>query len=232
VTIGDLVYLDAKGLDETFRPFAIVGPGSFSEWFEYGRDASWRRDLDHWMELVRTTGLPMLSICGSHQLVAIAFNGFGAVGHMHDDGPPPTIEDDFAVGRGTWAEPRVGEEGTYPVVATQAGLADPVVQAVGTAPMVSQHHKDLVIDTRGFVVLYEGDTARMPATSGRNQAKTRCRVQAMKLDDPKRLLYSVQFHPEIGCFSEGTMTDQGFGTRFLCAFLDVCRAHWSRVAAA
>ena len=48
----------------------------------------------------------------------------------------------------------------------------------------------------------------------------------MKLDDPSRLLYSTQFHPEMAKFDESTDTDSGFGQSFLGAFLLRAREWW------
>jgi GMP synthase-like glutamine amidotransferase len=229
VTIGDLAELDAAGLDATYRPLAIVGAGSFTEWFQYGLDAEWKSRLDHWMSIIRTTTVPMLAICGSHQLVAMAFNGFGAVAHMTSSGPPVRILDELSVStpRGMWPTPRVGEEGTYPIATTAAAASDPLVRAIETAPMASAHHKDMVVDTSGFVLLYQGDDSRPPATRASEQAQLRCRVQAMRRDDRSRLLYTSQFHPEMSAFDESTASDRGFGATWVGAFLTLSRTWWS-----
>jgi GMP synthase-like glutamine amidotransferase len=206
VTIGDLAELDAAGLD-----------------------AEWKSRLDHWMSIIRTTTVPMLAICGSHQLVAMAFNGFGAVAHMTSSGPPVRILDELSVStpRGMWPTPRVGEEGTYPIATTAAAASDPLVRAIETAPMASAHHKDMVVDTSGFVLLYQGDDSRPPATRASEQAQLRCRVQAMRRDDRSRLLYTSQFHPEMSAFDESTASDRGFGATWVGAFLTLSRTWWS-----
>jgi GMP synthase-like glutamine amidotransferase len=236
VTIADLVDLDEAAIDARHRPLAIIGAGSFTEWFQYGLDATWRRQLDHWMGLIRTMTIPMLAFCGSHQLVGAAFNGWGAVGHMNDEGPPVRISEELALPtpRGLWPWPRVGEEGSYPLVATGAGASDPLVRGTHAAPIASLHHKDMVIDSTGFTLLYEPDGARPSATTGWAQARNRCRVQGMRRDDPGRLLYSTQFHPEISAFDESTTTDVGFGALFIAQFLVRARAWWGdreRIAA-
>jgi GMP synthase-like glutamine amidotransferase len=229
VTIDELVTMDADAIDAAYAPLAIIGAGSFSEWFHYASDADWRKKLDHWMQVIRETTIPMLAICGSHQLVAAAFNGFGAVAHMHDEGDPVRISLEHAAStpRGMWPSPRVGEEGTYPLVPTTSGAVDPIVRDMGHAPMASAHHKDMVVDTTGFTLLYEGDTSRSPATDAPDQARTRCRVQAMRRDDPKRILYTSQFHPEMCAFDESTTSDRGFGAEWVCAFLRLARAWWT-----
>ena len=228
LTIADLVGLDADALDAKYHPLAIVGAGSFTEWHQYAFDADWKHKLDHWMDIIRTTHVPMLAICGSHQLVAAAFNGFGAVAHMADAGEPVRITDELAASspRGMWPNPRVGEEGTYPIAATVAGAADPLVRAMPHAPMAATHHKDMVVDTTGFTVLYRGDPSRPPASSASDQARLRCHVQAMKKDDPHRLLYASQFHPEMAAFDESTGGDGGFGIEWVSGFLALARTWW------
>lgn len=229
VTIADLVDLDEAAIDARHRPLAIIGAGSFTEWFQYGLDPLWRRQLDHWMGLIRTMSLPMLAFCGSHQLVGAAFNGWGAVAHMNDEGPPVRISEELALPtpRGLWPWPRVGEEGSYPLVATGAGASDPLVRGTHAAPFASLHHKDMVVDTTGFTLLYEPDGARPSETTGWAQARNRCRVQGMRRADPARLLYSTQFHPEITAFDESTTTDVGFGALFIAEFLARARAFWA-----
>ena len=228
LTIGEISHLDASSLDATFEPLAIIGAGSFTEWYRYGTDAAWRRDLDHWMEIVRETTAPMLAICGSHQLVALAFNGFDAVAHMNDAGAPVPISAELAAAppRPMWPARRVGEEGTYPLSAAPDADADPVVRAVGRAPAVASHHKDMVVDTTGFSLLYCADDARAPATSARDQARSRCVVQALRRDDPRRVLYTTQFHPEMSSFDESTASDDGAGAAFIRAFLGVAKRWW------
>jgi GMP synthase-like glutamine amidotransferase len=229
ITLADLAGLDAATLDTTWRPLAIYGAGSFTEWHMYGRDFAWRQRLDHWMDLVRATTIPMLAVCGSHQLVGIAFNGFGAVAHMANQGDPVRISDELSLVMpcGMWPEPRVGEEGTYPIVATSAGEADPLVRATASAPMAASHHKDMVVDASGFTLLYEGDASRAAATTASDQASPRCRVQGMRRDDRSRLLYSVQFHPEMPRFRESSTGDGGFGASFIAAFLARAKAWWA-----
>jgi hypothetical protein len=91
VHIDGLVGLDAAALDAQYHPFAVFAAGSFTEWYEYARDEHWRASLDHWMTLIRSTRLPMIAVCGSHELVAIAFGGFASVAHMADVGAPVRV---------------------------------------------------------------------------------------------------------------------------------------------
>ncbi len=55
VTLEQLASLDAAGLDATYRPLAIFGAGSWSEWFHYADDDAWRAKLDAYMAIIRTT---------------------------------------------------------------------------------------------------------------------------------------------------------------------------------
>jgi GMP synthase-like glutamine amidotransferase len=229
VTIDDLLDLGEAAIDDTWSPLAIFSAGSFTEWFMYGVDFGWRRRLDHYMSLLRTLTIPTLAVCGSHQLVALAFNGFGAVAHMTNAGKPVRIADELAASMpsGMWPSPRVGEEGTYPIVATSAAENDPVARTTSSAPMAAAHHKDMVIETSGFTLLYRGDESRPAATRARDQVEERCQVQALKLDDPGRLLYTTQFHPEMCAFDESDAQDAGFGKSFVAAFLQQARGWWS-----
>jgi hypothetical protein len=231
VTVADLC---GKDVDATYAPFAIFGAGSFSEWFQYGADAKWRALLDEYMAFVRATSIPMLAVCGSHQLVAAAFNGWGAVAHMNDDGPPVMIADELAATppHGLFPSPRVGEEGTYPVVAASGVDRDPFVLACGASVMTAVHHKDMVVDPNGYTLLYRGDPSRDAASSAGRQAQRRCVVHALRRDDPARLLVTTQFHPEMGGFAESTQDDAGFGARWLASFFAQASAWWDEQASA
>jgi len=201
-------------------PIAIFGAGSFTEWFQYGVDSSWRATLDRYFRVIRETVIPMFAVCGSHQVIAAAFNGWGAVAHMNDGAGVPIATELVPPVKPRFPSPRVGEEGTYPVAVTEAGVDDPIVGPFASEAIIaSSHHKDMVVDTRGFTLLLTGDPSRKPHTTADGQVASRCRVQGMKLDDPSRLLYSVQFHPEIRRFAEGTVDDGGFGHRLLVRFL-------------
>jgi hypothetical protein len=92
--------------------------------------------------------------------------------------------------------------------------------------MAASHHKDMVVDTSGFTILYRGDESRSPETNCGDQVKNRCTVQAMRRDDPARLLYTSQFHPEMNAFDESTRGDDGFGSAFVTAFLDLAKKWW------
>ncbi len=48
----------------------------------------------------------------------------------------------------------------------------------------------------------------------------------MRRDASHRLLYSVQFHPEIAQFSEAERDDGGFGQQLLVEFFREAEAWW------
>lgn len=182
------------------------------------------------MAIIRTTQVPMLAVCGSHQLVCAAFNGWSAVAHMNDTGAPVLISDELALEPPAplFPDPRVGEQGTYPIAATEAGAGDPLVATIGDGPMASVHHQDMVVDTTGFTLLCVSDATRPAASSGANQALTRCAVQAVRRQDDSRLFYSSQFHPEMPSFGESTSDDAGLGRRWIGAFLREAAKWWTR----
>jgi len=224
-SVDELAGMDADALDVRWQPLAIFGAGSFSEWFRYGTDDAWRAKLDGYMAIVRATRVPMLAVCGSHQLVSAAFNGFGAIAHMNDDGDPVPIASELAIDPPApmFPSPRVGEEGTYPIARV---ADDPVMSVVGDGAMAAVHHKDMVIDTSGFTLLCVGDETRDAATSAANQAQNRCRVHALRRDDDARLLYTTQFHPEMPRFDESTQDDGGLGQDVIVAFLQQAKRWW------
>jgi hypothetical protein len=232
---------DRNALEQEWHPFAIFGAGSFSEWFHYANgadpnpdvgpeDATWTRRLDSYMALIRNLDLPMFAVCGSHQLVAAAFNQFGALAHMNNAGPPIPITAEHAnvPHRNLAPTPHVGEEGTYPLAVTAAGSTDPVLSRALAGPAWgSSHHKDMVTNTERFVLLLEPDYTRAPATRIQPQANPRCQVQGMRLDDPERLLYATQFHPEIRVFTDATDVPDGeFGLRLLVEFFREVEIWW------
>ncbi|MBL8717154.1 MAG: hypothetical protein JNL79_14305 [Myxococcales bacterium] len=226
VHIRELVDLDAHAFVRRFHPFAVFGAGSFTEWFQYGADPAWRAVVDPYLALLRTLRTPMLAVCGSHQLLAAAVHGFSAIAHMNDAGDPVRISDELATDPPAprFPDPRVGEVGTYPIALTAAGARDGLASTFAGEPLwASLHHKDMVVDTRRARLLFTHDDSREPRTNAGELAQRRCAVQGLHYKG--RPMWSTQFHPEIGCFSEGTSDDGGFGRRFLVAFLHAARRH-------
>jgi GMP synthase-like glutamine amidotransferase len=229
VTIAQLAGMDSAEVDRVWRPLALFSAGTWSDWYWYGVDATWREHLDSYMALMRSTTIPLLAVCGSNELLAAAYHGFGAVAHMNDAGPPIPIAAELARRPVTSLAPNppVGEYGTYPIAATAAGFDDPLVRATGTSGYVAQHHEQMVIDAGGFELIYTCDPFKPPEVKpDTNQARHRCRVQGVRWPGRDRLLYGVQFHPEVPEFRESTEDDGGFGARWLVAFLEAVRVWW------
>jgi hypothetical protein len=86
----------------------------------------------------------------------------------------------------------------------------------------------------GFTPLLEPDPDAAPALwlSGKEghtdpcTPAERCAVQALRLDDPTRLLYALQFHPEL---PSGDPAVDAQGARLLTNFVRLA-AEWWRVA--
>jgi GMP synthase-like glutamine amidotransferase len=201
-----------------FSALGIFLAGSFTEWFQYGVDAEFRRTVDEIAPLLRGTQVPLLAVCGGHQLLAAAMNGFGAIVHMGTE-EPVTIASELALASPRLLAPsrRVGQEGTYPLALTAEGEADALFACLDPRDAwVSQHHKDMVVNIAGARLLATDDSARRPRTTAAHQAA--CQVQAVRWGG-RPACYGVQFHPEVGCFAEAASGDEGNGARLLRAFV-------------
>jgi len=204
------------------RPYAVFSAGSYSEWFQYGLDSSWQAALDSYMNVLRSIRIPTLAVCGSHQLSAAAMNGWGAVAHMTDTGDPILVSQELELGKPLIPEPRVGEEGTYPIAVTHDGARDRMLaRSLAGEVWVSLHHKDMVVDARGATMLMTSDLGRAAATTAAGQSARRCLVQGLRWRG--RPVWSAQFHPEVGRFGEATTDDGGFGKRLLLSWLEAGR---------
>jgi GMP synthase-like glutamine amidotransferase len=121
------------------------------------------------MEVIRDAELPLLGLCGGHQLMGLAF------------GARPEPMGPLAPGE---ADPHPGlapgmrkEWGAYPV---RILADDPLFAGLGDSAVVEQRHFwELKALPKGFVRLAASET---------------CAIQAMR--HPARPLYGVQFHPE------------------------------------
>ncbi len=226
IHIRELVDLDPHTFTRRFHPYAVFGAGSFTEWFQYGADPAWRAVVDPYLALLRGLHTPMLAVCGSHQLLAAAVQGFSAIAHMNDGGDPIRISEELASAPPAplFPDPRVGEVGTYPIALTPAAAHDGLASGFANEPLwASLHHKDMVVETSHAHLLFTHDDTRAPRTTAGELAQKRCAVQGLRYTG--RPMWSTQFHPEIGCFSEGTSDDGGFGRRFLVAFLHAAQRH-------
>lgn len=191
------------------RLLALFGAGSFPEWFQQASDAPWKARLDRYAARLRTLRVPMLAVCGSHQLVAAAFHGWDAVAHMMPEGVPPiTVEDELAAGHIQIPRPRPGEVGVFPLRRSPSFTSpDPILEGLPEQLWFVQYHRDYVLPNRhiAFTSLLEPDPVRTPTfwlpTNEHHHNPTTpaefCPVQLLRLNDPTRLLYTTQFHPEL-----------------------------------
>ncbi len=125
---------------------ALFLSGSYTDWMEAFREPEWQRMLDAYCALLRQTHVPILAVCGSHQLVAYAFGGWKAVGHMAARGAPAVSIAEEADGISRVPNPRVGEVGTF-LYRRETG--DPLFAGLAERPedplIFSQWHQDLVL---------------------------------------------------------------------------------------
>jgi hypothetical protein len=117
--------------------------GSFDEWIEIYQRLDWTGELHRFGELVRGTHVPTLAVCGSHQLVAATFAGWGNVGHMTPAGRAPRPISAEADGTSRIPKPRLGEVGVFPTVLS--GLPDPLLADLPAQQMFAEYHHDAVL---------------------------------------------------------------------------------------
>lgn len=146
---------------------AFVISGNVSQWVDY---ASGTPSLEPLKKLLRTTSIPVVAICGGHQLVAKALNSDdSAVDHVN-----------FAA-KGMDPETENGK--TVPISLTAAGKKDPIYS--GVTPVFREFHRDEVNKLYNSAVVL-GNTA-----FSHNQSLRYDRNHAGAC-----LMYTSQFHPE------------------------------------
>jgi GMP synthase-like glutamine amidotransferase len=226
---------DARLADD--RLLALFGAGSFPEWSAQMSDPAWAEQLARYGERLRTqTRVPVLAVCGTHQLVAAAFGGWRAVGHMVGEGAAVvTVADELREGRGRIPSPRLGEVGVYPLRVPAGAARDPLLAGLPERPWFVQYHRDTVLPghSAGFTPLLEPDPEREPSLwitgqEGHADPVTtaeRCAVQALRHTDPDRLLYSLQFHPELPSGDQAVDAD---GALLLANFLRLAARFWGQ----
>lgn len=126
-------------------------------------------DLAPLFAVIRDGTVPLLGLCGGHQMIGIAFGADPApIGPLPPGEPDP--HPDLAPGmRKEWGPHRV-----------RFVREDPLFAGLGDSAMVEQRHFwELKAVPAGFVRLAESEA---------------CAVQAMR--HASRPLYGVQFHPE------------------------------------
>jgi GMP synthase-like glutamine amidotransferase len=228
----------ADDIESMYHPFMLFSGGSFTEWFHYGDDATWRAQLDGYAAMIRSMDFPTLAVCGSHQFVAIAYAGWGAVGHMNNQGMPVPIQTELSLQQPAFMapNPRVGEIGDYPIAVSPGASSDPLVKALPPSLVFSQFHRDMVLEGKyspQFIPIFEADLSRTPVITPDDKdpqqkkvANPRCKVQGLKLNSSSRLLYTVQFHPERDPEEE---SDDKHGRKLLLVFFRLAKEWWEKL---
>lgn len=157
------------GLLGTLKPRAVVMSGFGTSFAEF--DLGTFRPLD---DLVKRSDIPILALCGSHQLLAHLYN--------YDIDQVKALPDE-PMRRLRPGEPDLGsdgyfrEQGFYPVRILKD---DPLFRGIPNPVMVRQaHYCEVKTLPEGFELLASTDA---------------CKVQAMR--HRTRPVYGTQFHPE------------------------------------
>ena len=234
---------------------ALFLSGSYTEWVEVFRRPAWGEMLDGFCNSIRATSVPILAACGGHQLVAYAFGGWKAVGHMSAQGAAPVSISEEADGVFCGPNPRVGEVGTF---LYHRAVADPLFADLADAPdsplIFSQWHFDQVFEAAlpvGAVSLVRPTNLKRASfkaegtepgsasvhADGRTTAFARrqvasleecCRTQALRYDVSPvgRVLYTTQFHPDLAGADAAGNTDHGIA--LIHNFQDLADRYWLR----
>ena len=217
---------------------ALFGAGSFPEWFLAASKPDWSRHLDDYCRQIRNTDVPILAVCGTHQLVGRAFADWGAVGHMAPaDRPIPTVADEFAQKSDLIPRPRLGEVGIFPFRVSAGQEMDPLLAGLPNTPQFLEYHHDQVITGRhpGFQALVEPDPNRSPEFWLADDANhmnphndnDRCRVQLLRLNASDRVLYTTQFHPEMPAHIINNANAAWQSEQLIKNFIGIARSFWA-----
>src|SRR5438067_540829 len=213
----------------------LFGAGSFPEWFLGASKPDWLQYLDGYCQQIRNTDVPILAVCGSHQLIGRAFADWNAVGHMaRSDQPIPTMADEFEQNRDLIHRPRLGEVGIFPFRMCPGQEMDPLLAGLPSNPQFLEYHHDQVITGRhpSFQALLEPDPNGLPEFWINNDANhmnpptanDRCRVQALRLNASDRVLYTTQFHPEVPVDNANVNWQ---AEQLITNFLGIVRSFWA-----
>jgi hypothetical protein len=187
----------------------------------------WGQELrDFTQRFSMRTRIPILAVCGSHQLIQAEYAGtWDAVAHMTAEPQPAiTIRSESAYGRNLPVQ-RIGEVGAFPFEILPGSESDPILEGLSGTLWFMEHHHDQVLErvrSRKFTSLlapkldetpvqdftprsyrgHEADAAtygweHLPVTNPCD----RCTVQLLRLDDSAKVLYTSEFHPELPCWA-------------------------------
>ena len=157
---------------ERLKPLAIVLGGSGTPWEKF-ITRNWSREF----EIIKKAEVPILGICGSHQIIGMAYHepnrklGCSPIRRLRED------EEDR--NRGTHMEGYFVEKGYLPVKILKRD--DPLFEGLNETIIVDEGHYC--------------EIKRLPAEFELLASTDECRIQAMR--HKSRPLYGVQFHPQI-----------------------------------
>ena len=165
---------------------ALVISGCGADWSEYSEAG-----LAEMYRIIRAADLPILGLCGGHQLIAMAYGApLGAL-RLLEEGEEDVYP---SLGPGYYKE-----WGFTPVRVVKA---DPIFADLGEEPVfVEAHYWEVKKVPPGFELLASTDV---------------CRIQAIKHTD--QLVYGTQFHPECYYLSEEEETLRYDGRKLLANF--------------
>ena len=175
-------------LMEELKPSAVVMSG-----FGRGFDTFERKHLVGISDVVRKTDVPVLGICGSHQMIAMMCTHNVRRTTRYEDLPMRKLRP---------GEPDL-QPGYHPGHFKETGFhhiriveGDPLFRGLkGTFMCLESHYCEVKTLPKGFLVLASTDE---------------CEVQAYR--HPERPLYGVQFHPEgwIDAYQDGKTVLENF----------------------
>jgi hypothetical protein len=212
IWFGDIRTMTADDIERTYLPFLLFFSGSYTEWFMYGNLPDWKDMLDRLSTVMLETDIPSYAVCGSHEFLHKTFaNSWAAVGHMVTHGSPNIpVSKELSTDPPTILipNPRIGEEGTFFNIPTEAGYTDPlnagIVNRSNSPPHFTEAHSDEVLT--GFyspdfvsLMLPNTDFAKYsPIVLQAINPTDLCQVKLLRYVGPlRRVLYSSQFHPEL-----------------------------------
>jgi GMP synthase (glutamine-hydrolysing) len=131
-------------------------------------------------EWVSAAEVPILALCGSHQLLGYLFNGdLQRCERLYDE-PMRPLRPDEPVTNPDYHPDHFMERGFYLLELTGEGRSDPLFAGLGETPYLYESHYC--------------EIKRLPPDFTLLASTPECRVQAMR--HRSRPLYGVQFHPE------------------------------------
>lgn len=226
---------------------ALFLSGSFTEWVEYFRNSSWRDQLDTYCDRIMGTQVPILAVCGSHQLVAYAYGGWQAVGHMSANGTPPiSIAQEGVQGRFLAPNQRIGENGVF---SYEKAVADPLLDNLPDTLYFPESHRDQALypppgatsllrhkglsgvqqdmsnRSLGYISRAPGEPPEQFFHAPVLEDRDRCRVQALRYRFPgsNKVLYTTQFHPDL---TPADQTARQHSRVLIGNFLSIARSFW------